>query len=387
MARRPSAGAPRRRPTSRLTKTATRFCATGAPGAADPGAPARRVYDDPDVSRLREHLRRANGIRGLEILEPHEVDRAAKVFFRDGFVIVRDLLDPATLEGLREATAAVLRQIIEIRGVGGRKYVTESLRLPHRYSFGSSSASRQMLHDMTWASLIDLPTTTPILSKIFGGDDYWVIGAGGDVCLPGAVEYQTLHGDVREPFLLPQSRLDQARRMGIELQAPETSIDHPTRQRIFERTPPLVTINFLTSDQTAENGPIRHIPGTQARPDAPPSAAEEPEWMRLSTLVGAPAGAGVIRDVRAWHGGTPNLSKEVRAMPNVEYAAPWLDESVFVPSMPHDVWAALSTHAQQISGRVKTAPGVWPAGAGAMHPLASKRQAAQALDRGDSSPP
>jgi hypothetical protein len=350
------------------------------PGAADPRAPARRVYDDPEVCALREHLRRHNGIQGLEILGPDEVDRAARVFFRDGFVVVRDLLDAAALGRLRDASASALRRILEIPGADGRKYVTESLRLPHRYSFGSSSASRQMLHDAVWAALIDLPTTTPILSKIFGGDDYWVVGAGGDVCLPGAIEYQTLHGDVRESYLLPEARLSQARRMGLELGSkddPDT-LDHPVRQLIYERTPPIVAINFLTSDLTWENGPIRQIPGTQARVGAPPSPAEEPEWMRLSTLVGAPAGAGVFRDVRAWHGATPNLGREIRAMPNVEYGAPWLHESVFAPSMPHEIWASLSPHAQRVSGRIKTAPGVWPAGAGAMHPLSSKREEAKA---------
>ena len=349
-------------------------------GAADPRAPARRVYDDPEVCALRERLRRHNGIHELEILRPDEIDRAAAIFFRDGFVVVRDLLDADGLQRFRDASARTLKQILESPGVDGRKYVTESLRLPHCYSFGSSSASRQMLHDAVWASMIDLPATTPILSRLFGTADYWVVGGGGDVCLPGAIEYQTLHADVRESYLLPPARLEQARRMGIRLGTGEGAedLDHPTRQLIFERTPPLITINFLTSDLTWENGPIRQIPGTQARIGAAPSPAEEPEWMRLSTLVGAPAGAGVFRDVRAWHGATPNLGREIRAMPNIEYAAPWLDESVFTPSMPHEIWTSLSPHARRVSRRVKTGPGVWPAGAGVMHPLSSRREEAKA---------
>jgi hypothetical protein len=95
--------------------------------------------------------------------------------------------------------------------------------------------------------------------------------------------------------------------------------------------------------------------------------------MRLSTLVGAPAGAGVFRDPRAWHGATPNVSREIRAMPNVEYVAPWIDDAVFKPTMPHAIWETLSPHAQRICARIKTAPGEWPVGAGVMHPLASKR--------------
>jgi hypothetical protein len=347
--------------------------------AADPYAPARRVYDDPEVVALREHLRRDNGLRGLEIVAPHEIERAKRIFFRDGFVVVRDLLDPRTLNTMREASARVLAQILDIPGFGGRKYVTESGRLPHRYSYGTASASRQLLHEPEWASMIDLPTTTPILTSLFGGDDYWVVGSGGDLCLPGAIEYQTLHADTRETYELSPARLEQARRMGIELRTVPggEALDDKTRHLIFERTPPRVTINFLMSDLTPENGPIRQIPGTQTLAASPPTQADEPDWMRLSTRVGAPAGAGVFRDPRAWHGATPNVSREIRAMPNVEYTAPWLDASAFAPSMPHEIWAGLGAHARRISARIKTAPGEWPAGAGVMHPLASKRSEAK----------
>ena len=44
----------------------------------------RRRRDDPGVLALREHLRENNGINGLELCEPHEVERAARIFHRDG---------------------------------------------------------------------------------------------------------------------------------------------------------------------------------------------------------------------------------------------------------------------------------------------------------------
>jgi hypothetical protein len=348
-------------------------------GAADPGAPSRRVYDDPEIQKLREHLKQHNGIKNLEIVRPDEVERAARIFFRDGYVVVADVLTREQVEKSREGCARALRQILEVRGDDGRKYVAETQRLPHRYSFGTSSASRHMLHDPAWAALIDLPTTRPLLAKIFGGDeDYWVWGAGGDVCLPGAIEYQILHGDRRESYKLPPERLRQAARLGIFDPSSNGEYDDKVRQLIFERTGPVVTINFFTSDLTWENGPIRQISGTQAKPGYPPLPQDEPEWMRLSTLVGGRAGGAVIRDTRAWHGGTPNLSREIRAMPNIEYAAPWVEESLFAKSMPHAIWETLSPHAQKLCARVKTAPGVWPKGAGFMHPLSSKRDEANA---------
>jgi hypothetical protein len=347
--------------------------------AADPRAPARRIYDDPAVSDLREYLRRHNGMHGLEICAPGEIDRAARIFHRDGFVVVRDLLGRDHLDRFRAGCARVLKEILEIPGAGRRKYMTETGRLPHRYSYGTSSASRQLLHDPVWSSMIDLPTTTPLLTRIFGSEAYRVIGAGGDLCLPGAIEYQALHSGGVESFELPDSRIQQAERMGIELRNREdsTELDLRTRQLIIDRTPPIVTINFLMSDLTWENGPIRQIPGTQGRAGRPPLPGEEPEWMRLCTLVGAPAGAGIFRDNRAWHGGTPNLGREIRAMPNVEYGAPWIPEHRFKRTMPHDIWLTLSPHARQLCRLVKTEPDEWPAGAGVMHPLSSKRDAAK----------
>ncbi len=348
--------------------------------SVDPRAPARRAWDDPDVQVLREHLRRHNGLVGLEIVEPHEVERATRIFYRDGFVVVRNLLDPERLRVWREASARVLKMILDIPGETGRKYITETGRLPHRYSYGTASASRELLHDPVWASMIDLPTTTPILASIFGTHDYHVRGAGGDLCLPGAIEYQSLHADVREFFEITPARMKAAEAVGIQSRTREGNdqLTFQTEQLIIERTPPHVTINFFMSDLTWENGPIRQIPGTQAHVPKPPTPQDEPEWMRLSTLVGAKAGDGVFRDNRAWHGATPNLSREIRAMPNVEYHGPWVPEDRFWKSMPHEIWETLSAHAQAISRRVKTEPGVWPAGAGTMHPVADKRTEAQA---------
>ena len=347
-------------------------------GVADPRAPALRAYDDPGVVELRQRLQRSNGIRGLEILNPDEVKRAARIFRRDGFVVVRDVLTASQLGRLRDGCERMLADILAVPGRDGRRYMTETQRLPHRYSYGTCSASRHLMHREEWTAVIDLPTTTPLLTEIFGSPDYLVRGGGGDVCLPGAIEYQHLHGDTKDTFELSPRRLEQAARIGIELRrdARTNELDLPTQRLVIERTASHVTINFVMNELTWENGPIRQIPGSHAAQGSPPSPADEPEWMRLSTLVGAPAGSAVFRDTRAWHGGTPNLSRDVRSMPNIEYVAPWMDDFPFMRSMPHDMWARLSSHAQRICRLIRAEPGVWPAGAGVMHPLASERKKA-----------
>lgn len=345
-------------------------------GVPDPRAPMRRVYDDADVEKLREHLKQHNGIRGLDICEPDEFDRIARIFHRDGFVVVRNLLNAEQLDSFRAGCVQRLQQILSIEGEGKRKYVTESYRLPHRYSLGTSSASRELLHDPIWASMVDLPTTTPILEKLFGSSDYRVRGAGGDLCLPGAVEYQHLHSDVEDEQVIPAGRIEQAVALGVDVKLDQHGEpDLLSKRLIMEMTPVYITINFLMSDLSWENGPIRQIPGTHITRQLPPTPQEEPEWMRLSTLVGAKAGDGVIRDLRTWHGATPNVSRCIRAMPNVEYVSPWVSAALSRQTMPDEIWRGLTPHGKKICRLVKAEPGVWPAGAGEMHPIASRRKA------------
>lgn len=286
-------------------------------------------HDDSRVSALRENLAAHNGIVGLEILPPHEIERAVRLFHRDGFVVVRDALDADQIELLKAGVAEVVRDIIamDVSRSGNRG--------SHRYSFGGSSTTRSMLHRPEWQMLVDLPTVTPILTAIFGSSDYIVRAASGDFCLPGAVKYQPLHSDMRD-FADAES-------------TPFSSFrDSRGHLSIRDLPCPYVCVNFMPIDMTALNGPTRQIPGTQHARAPIPRLSEEPEWMRLSTVCPAPAGAVQIRDVRAWHGGTPNLSDEVRAIPNVEYYAPWFREPM-VPGISRADHRRLSDHAQRLT--------------------------------------
>jgi hypothetical protein len=315
-----------------------------------------RAYDDPGVVQLRARLRERNGIRGLEVVSPDDVTRAAELFHRDGFVAVRDAIPADQLARLRAAATEVIGSLVESdpRGeVGGG-----AGGLPHRYSFGGTSASRHMFHRVEWCELIDMPTTTPILTAIFGSPNYIVYGAGGDIALPGAIEYQGLHSD----------------NVWTELHDPVGGVT------MRDLPVPVVHINFPLVDLTTENGPIRQIPGTHRSRAPIPRLADEPEWMRLSTICPLPAGSAIFRDARCWHGGTPNLSREVRAMPNVEYFAPWFRSEALIRSMPYDSWRALSPHAQRISRYVVCDPGQAVVGAGFNHPRSAERERRRAAE-------
>lgn len=309
-----------------------------------------RAYDDPGVAALRARMWERNGIPGLEVCAPDEVERAAALFHRDGFVAVRDAVPADQLERLRDAAADVIEQLVAADpdgavggGAGG---------LPHRYSFGGTSASRHLFGRPEWCELIDMPTTTPILTAIFGSPNYIVYGCGGDMAFPGAIEYQGLHSD----------------NVWTELHDPVGGVT------MRDLPVPSVHINVPLVDLTPENGPIRQIPGTHRSRAPIPRLADEPEWMRFSTVCPLPAGSAIIRDARCWHGGTPNLSREVRAMPNVEYFAPWFRSEAVQRSMSYDTWRTLTPHAQRIARYVVGLPGEPVVGEGFHHPRRAVRE-------------
>jgi ectoine hydroxylase-related dioxygenase (phytanoyl-CoA dioxygenase family) len=285
--------------------------------------------NDPEFVAKRDYFEEANGLRGLEVIEAEEIERAVRIFYRDGFVVVRDVLDRDQLEYLRAGCDRVISEIMahDPDRLGNRG--------SHRYSFGSASVTGELLHEPEWQMLVDLPKITPIVTAIFGSDDYYFRGTGGDFCLPGAVSYQPLHSDMG----------DRRERDGHVI----GSFHDPRGILTTRDLPcPYVCCNFLMVDFTKTNGPTRQIPGTQHSRERPPSLDQEPEWMKLSTVCPAPAGSVLIRDVRAWHGGTPNLSDHVRAIPNMQYFAPWFREPTR-PSIEREDYNKLSPHGQRVT--------------------------------------
>lgn len=296
----------------------------------------------PQVQELTAWLEAGNGLRGLEIVAPEEIERAVQLFYRDGFVVVRDALTPAQLDFLRAGVAREVGAILELDEARGGN------RGSHRYSFGGASLSGHLLHHPEWAMLLDLPTVTPIVSAIFESTDYHARGGGGDFCLPGAIEYQPLHSDMSD-------RQTFTTRSGREI---TFGSFHDPRGRMNYRDlpPPNVTCNFLIVDSTPFNGPTRQIPGTQGSQVPIPGLEAEPDWMKLSTICPAPAGSVLMRDIRAWHGGTPNVSDEVRAIPNVEFYAPWFIEPQ-PKSVPREIFDTLSDHAKHLCRFITVEPG------------------------------
>ena len=86
--------------------------------------------------------------------------------------------------------------------------------------------------------------------------------------------------------------------------------------------------------------------------------------------------------ISRWTLATPNLSRQVRALPSIECAAGWRGGAGFQKSMPYEIWETLSEHARHISRHIVEAPGVWPFGAGELQPLAARRREGYELAAG-----
>ena len=100
-------------------------------------------------------------------------------------------------------------------------------------------------------------------------------------------------------------------------------LNDPLSQVKIQDVPtPYVAVNFLMAEFKAINGAIRFVPGTHRSRKPIPKLEDEPDWMK-SSIVCAPAGTVIIRDVRCWHGGTANNSDKIRPMLDVLYLAPW----------------------------------------------------------------
>jgi len=286
---------------------------------------------DQDITELRQNLRGQSGLEGLEIFEPNDLNGIKSAFLRDGFAMVQNMLSPSAVARLHAGCLRVIREILDLDPLA------RGNRGSHRYSFGSVSRTDAQLHQAEWVELLQLPVLNSIIEHIFGGPDFVVRSGGGDFCLPGAIDYQPLHSDMS----------DQRR---IELGPNKTlligSFSDPSQKLTYRDLPcPYISCNFLTSDWHSENGPIRQIPGTQNSRAPMPSLEDEPAWMKAARVYPAPAGSVILRDVRAWHGGTPNVSEEVRAIPNVEFFAPWYREP-FVKSLPRALFNTLPSDVQ-----------------------------------------
>lgn len=255
---------------------------------------------------------------------------AAAAVDRLGFVAILDALDASQVAEFREGARHVADKMLSI----------DALRLgnrgPRRYSYGGASRTGHLMHLPPWPKLLDIEPASQVLKAIFP-TGYLAAGGGGDFVLGNTSTYQSLHLDIGGGPIYDTG------------------------------PPPAVAVNFVVEDLTCADGPLRVVPGSHRWHDSPPALPAEPQHMKEVVLCPLPAGTAIVRDLRAWHGGTPNGSFRTRYLPNAEFvSAAWasivcgsgqlLDPCRSVlPKTLHD---DLSPHARAISAGMVEPSGV-----------------------------
>eukprot|EP01047_Picozoa_sp_COSAG01_P083499 COSAG01_NODE_17495_length_1146_cov_2.020057_2_plen_241_part_00 len=194
-------------------------------------------HDSPEVVALRSQLAQHNGLAGLELgaprawlpgllacihppslllsapcrvaaartarrprtVDPSEqgyAERAARLFRRDGYVCVLRVLSAAQLEECRAGCIRVVRRILAVDPIGGGNGHPSYFHGTHRYSItGEGAVTAHMGATREFVQLADSPVLHAVLREVYGSDDWFVNGFGGDFCLPGAIAFQPLHSD------------------------------------------------------------------------------------------------------------------------------------------------------------------------------------------------
>jgi len=166
-------------------------------------------------------------------------------------------------------------------------------------------------------AVITSPFALPILDALLGKDTVCHYFAS-DTPLPGS-DYQAVHSDITLLF-------------------PETSLSLPAYS---------IVVNIPLVDFTEANGPLEIWPGgTHLMPGRVDMAALAPR-MR-SERVTMPAGSILVRDMRAWHRGTPNRADHARPNMALIYSRPWLRTHYPPIGIPTATYETLSERARQL---------------------------------------
>merc|ERR1711908_179986 len=91
----------------------------------------------------------------------------------------------------------------------------------------------------------------------------------------------------------------------------------------------IVTLHPLTHNNAA----LRVVPGVPSIENTylqfkeegypPPKIFKESEIFKRAGLFPLPTGCGILRDLRIWHGGTPNMSEDHRYTAVLRFYSSW----------------------------------------------------------------
>ncbi|HEX8164000.1 MAG TPA: phytanoyl-CoA dioxygenase family protein [Pyrinomonadaceae bacterium] len=240
----------------------------------------------------------------------HEPEAWKRRYRDEGFVVVPDLLDPATLSALGERLSGIVENLDALPPELGRKIFLERDHVKNNPQWYAGvltpeecgDAVRQVedlpLFDAAFAELICYPPLLDVLEALFGGTEFG---------------FNHLIGRPK------------AARVGNGVSDGNFHRDTPFEDFTFSNT--LVVILCL-DDMTGENGATAFIRGSHRVSD---EEARRPHWREVPTErinledrveVRCPAGAGVFFNSKILHAAGHNRSAAPRHTILFEWAGP-----------------------------------------------------------------
>lgn len=236
-------------------------------------------------------------------------ERAFERLQSDGFVLVENALDAATLGIARQKLDALQR--LDVEEFGER----------HLLEIGEYGTLRfPMVRDRFFLSLIALPAVMPLVERMLGPASILHL-QNGIVLFPSKQHQQAaFHQDFR-PWL----------------------------------NGAYVSFNafVFVDDFTPQNGATFVVPGTH-RAERRPSDAQLEE---LAVQVTGAAGTALVFNSRLWHRGSTNSTNEPRRAVNMQYTRAFIRQQVdYAHCLAEDEYATFPERTQQLLGRFVRLP-------------------------------
>ncbi|MDX6272376.1 MAG: hypothetical protein QOD28_3599 [Acidobacteriota bacterium] len=234
-----------------------------------------------------------------------EIDSFAGEVLRDGFCVLPEHFPAETLSAWGEAFAPLLAAHVAREG--------------HLQNRGSARYYVTLPFDAPFAdpSIYEDPDVLAIVERL-AGEDFTMVQLATDTPLLGSA-YQDVHRDTPPLF-------------------PETGRETPPYQ---------LAVNFPLVEVTRENGPFEVARGTHMLPRDEALHLIETGERKLEALT-MRLGDVIVRDVRALHRGTPNLTPEPRPMVVIGYSRRWLLRPEVTIHIPRHVHETLSERARRM---------------------------------------
>jgi ectoine hydroxylase-related dioxygenase (phytanoyl-CoA dioxygenase family) len=248
-------------------------------------------------------------------------DDQKRAFDRDGFLVLRDVIEPALIARLVAAADRLSSAGIDTEGLSERRHWQMRSCLPT---------------DPAFLELVAHPNILPIVAGILGWD----------------IHLLTSHLIVRPPT--PDAD-DHFKGEGWHRDGGQSS---------WEMTEPhprlLLKVAYFLSDQSAPGrGNTMVLPGSNRLVGPPPQAPGAPHPYGAIEITGRP-GDAFLFEQRTWHAVGPNLSDITRKSLFLGYGFRWVHPMDYHPMHDYtDLYGGCTPIQRQLLGETRTVTGVY----------------------------